>query len=67
MDKNLAALEHCHNIFPGPNGIYNQMLTHLPPADKEFLLSLYSHTWIENLVPSTWREAVVVPVLKPSS
>jgi hypothetical protein len=40
MDELLAALERCRNTSPGPDGIHNEMLSHLPPAGKEFLLSI---------------------------
>jgi hypothetical protein len=62
MDELLAALERHHNTSPGPDGIYNCILTHLPSTGKEFLLSMYNHIW----VPSAWREAVIVLILKPS-
>jgi hypothetical protein len=42
MDELLAALDRCRNTSTGPDGIHNQMLSHLPPAGREFLLSMYN-------------------------
>jgi hypothetical protein len=39
-DELLPALECRSNTSHGPNGIHVQMLTYLPPAGKEFLLSV---------------------------
>lgn len=64
LDELLTALEHYHSTSPGPNGIHNLILSHLPPTGKEFLLSMYSHIWSENLVPAAWRETPVIPILK---
>lgn len=36
MDELLAALDSCRNMSPGPDGIHNEMLTHLPPLGKDF-------------------------------
>jgi hypothetical protein len=65
IDDLLVTLERCSNASLGPDIIHNQMLTHLPLAGKAFLLSMYNCVWTENSVPAAWREAVVVPVLKP--
>jgi potassium voltage-gated channel Eag-related subfamily H protein 8 len=65
MDELLAALDRCRNTSSGPNGIHNEMLSHLPLAGKEFLLSVYSRKWTESLVPHAFKEATVIPVLKP--
>jgi hypothetical protein len=51
--------------IPSPIGVHNLILSHLPPTGKEFLLSMYSRIWSENLVPAAWRETAVIPILKP--
>jgi hypothetical protein len=57
-----TVLEYYHSMSPGPDGICNQMLSHVPSTGKEFLLSRYNCIWTELLVPAAWREAVVIPV-----
>jgi hypothetical protein len=65
MDELLAALDRCRNTSPGPDGIHNQMLSHLPPAGREFLLSMYNRMWTESSVQTARREATVIPILEP--
>jgi hypothetical protein len=65
MGEPRAASDRCHITSPGPGGIHNEMLSHLPLACKDFLLSIYNHRWT-SLVPDAWKEAIVIPVLKPS-
>jgi potassium voltage-gated channel Eag-related subfamily H protein 8 len=67
MDELHAALDRCCNKSPGPDGIHNEMLSHLPLAGKQFLLSVYNRRWAESTVPDAWKEAVVIPVLKPGT
>jgi potassium voltage-gated channel Eag-related subfamily H protein 8 len=67
MDEHLAALDRCRNMSPGPDDIQDEMLSHLQFAGKEFLLSVYSRIWTESLVPDAWKEAFVIPVLKPGT
>jgi hypothetical protein len=55
MEELLAVLHSCQTMTPGPNGIHNQMLSHLSPTCKEFLLSMYNRISSENSVPAAWR------------
>jgi hypothetical protein len=41
------------------------MLSHLPLAVKQFLLSVYNRIWTESVVPDASNGAIVMPVLKP--
>jgi hypothetical protein len=68
MDKPLVALEHWHNLYPGPDSVhstYDEILSHFAPASREFLLSICNYMWTESSVPAFWREATTVAVLKP--
>ena len=49
---------------PGADGITNEFLKHLGPTAKILLLSIYNESWDSGLVPSTWKEAHIQPVLK---
>jgi hypothetical protein len=64
MDEFLA-LERCRVTSPCPDGIHYEILSHLLPTGKEFLLSMCNHIWTESSVPEAWREATVVPVPIP--
>jgi potassium voltage-gated channel Eag-related subfamily H protein 8 len=63
MDE-LLAICRSRNTSPGPAGIHNQMLPHLSPSAKEFLLSLCNRIWEEHCFPFSWREGIVIPILK---
>jgi hypothetical protein len=65
MDERLLAIGRPRNTSSGPDGIHNQILSHLSPSAKEFLLSLFNRIWEEHCFPSCWREEIVILVLKP--
>jgi hypothetical protein len=65
MDGLLAALDRCRNTSTGPDGIHNEMLSHLPLAGKEFMLSVYNRMSTDSVVPDAWKAASAIPVLKP--
>jgi hypothetical protein len=56
MDEFLAALEHCCNMSPGPNGTHNKML---PPIGREFLLSIYTSVYGQNARYQMPREKIL--------
>jgi potassium voltage-gated channel Eag-related subfamily H protein 8 len=64
MDEFLTPLERCRNTSPGPDGIQNEMLSHLPPTGKEFILCIHNSVWTEISVPEAWRGATVTPIPK---
>ena len=49
---------------PGPDGISNEMLTHLGSAAVSKLHEIFNHSWEEGKLPQIWREATMVPILK---
>ena len=61
-----SALKNCRNTCEGPDGIHNQMLRHLLPASLTFLLALFNRIWKTGDFPPQWREALVLPFLKPN-
>ena len=50
----------------GPDGVYYQFLTHLPQDCLKILLQLFNIIWLSGKIPSSWKEAIVVPIPKPS-
>jgi hypothetical protein len=57
MDKLLTASGCCHNTSPGTNNIKAQNLSHLPSADKPFVLPMYSNIqWICNRKDTAYNE-----------
>lgn len=50
---------------PGADGITNQALKNLPEQKIESLLSTINAIWTTSAIPNSWRDAIVVPLLKP--
>ncbi|GFS08373.1 RNA-directed DNA polymerase from mobile element jockey, partial [Elysia marginata] len=49
---------------PGPDNITNEMLAHLGFKAKRKILSLFNTSWKTGLVPSNWKKAILIPILK---
>jgi hypothetical protein len=56
MDELLLAVGRSRNTSPGPDGIHNQMLSHLSPSAKEIFRSLFNRICEERCFSSSWRE-----------
>lgn len=54
-----------HDSAPGPAHIYYQMLKHVPENALTSLLNIYNNIWTTGNLPSSWREATVIPMPKP--
>ncbi|GFX59805.1 putative RNA-directed DNA polymerase from transposon X-element [Trichonephila clavipes] len=65
MTELQKALLQAHNTSPGPDGITYTMLRHLNPNTLTNILFLFNRVWKEHCFPSNWREAIVIPILKP--
>ncbi|GFW62606.1 putative RNA-directed DNA polymerase from transposon X-element [Trichonephila clavipes] len=59
------ALVQAHNTSPGPDKITYTMLRHLNPDSITNILFLFKRVWKEHCFLSSWREAIVIPILKP--
>ena len=60
-----TALSQCHDSSPGPDDIPYAFLRHMSDNAFTFLLNLYNFIWRTGDFPSTWSEAVVLPIPKP--
>ncbi|GFS27136.1 LINE-1 retrotransposable element ORF2 protein [Elysia marginata] len=49
---------------PGPDSITNEMLAHLGFQTKRKILGLFNTSWKTGLVPSNWKKAILIPILK---
>ncbi|GFW25079.1 putative RNA-directed DNA polymerase from transposon X-element [Trichonephila clavipes] len=58
------ALSSAHNTRPGPDGISYELLRHLNEDSLVSLLSLFNRIWREQVYPTPWQEAIVIPILK---
>ncbi|GFV39571.1 uncharacterized protein TNCV_1368121 [Trichonephila clavipes] len=59
------ALSSAHNTSPGPDGISYELLRHLNEDSLVSLLYLFNRIWREQVYPTEWQEAIVIPILKP--
>ena len=49
---------------PGPDGIHNEMLTHLGNIGKKVILNLINKTWTTGELHNSWKIAIIMPLLK---
>ena len=49
---------------PGPDGITNEMISHLDTTARLKLLEIFNLSWEEGRVPQMWKEAVMIPIHK---
>ena len=52
------------NKAAGDDGIPYELIKHLGPKAKQFLLMLYNKCWIHKGIPRKWRTAIICPLLK---
>ena len=51
---------------PGPDGIHNNLLKHLPEDTLKILKEILKKIWISADFPQQWRVATVIPIPKPN-
>ena len=49
----------------GPDEIAPLFLRNLGEASREFVLACFNQSWREGVCPQSWRDACIVPLLKP--
>lgn len=54
------------NTSPGSDNIANEMIQHLSPITKSYILKLYNHIWTKHTFPDLWRQAIIIPIPKPN-
>ena len=60
------SLQRANDSDTGLDQVHYQLLTHLPNSALSVLLKVYNHVWESGCFPPSWREAVVIPIPKPS-
>ena len=59
------ALHQAKDSSPGPDDLHYQMLKHLPEKQLDLLLEIFNQIWTTGDYPTSWSEAIVVPIPKP--
>ncbi|WP_195910758.1 reverse transcriptase domain-containing protein [Solemya velum gill symbiont] len=54
-----------HNTAPGPGGTHYDLLKHLSSQSLELILDIFNYIWTSGSLPSSWKEATVIPIAKP--
>ena len=52
------------NKATGEDEVHNMFLKKLPTAKLQELLGLINHSWTTGEVPSSWKNSIVIPILK---
>ena len=50
---------------PGHDMVHNAMLRHLPADYEEWLLKILNYSYEHGELPSSWKQAIILPILKP--
>jgi len=59
------ALRRAHNSAPGLDKIIYRFLRELPDICFYILLNIYNLIWENGICPSTWKQAIIIPIPKP--
>ena len=59
------AIGKLRSVSEGPDFIHNDMLKLLPQCALDALLATFNALWESGDFPAVWREAIIVPILKP--
>ncbi|GBM31472.1 hypothetical protein AVEN_130552-1, partial [Araneus ventricosus] len=60
-----VCLSEVEKTSPGPDNISYQMIKHLSNSSLQNLLHLYNRIWHEHCFPSSWQQAIIIPIPKP--
>ena len=60
-----SAVTGLRSVAEGPDEVHNDMLRRLPSSVLQVLLAVFNRLWERGEFPAEWREAIVVPLLKP--
>lgn len=61
------ALRKCSSLSPGPDDIPYIFLHNLPLSALIYILHIYNKIWNCGRLPKTWKQSLVVPILKPGN
>ena len=61
----LSSIHNSPDSSTGPDNFHYQFLKHMPHEGLYALLDLFNNIWYGGEFPAVWREATVIPILKP--
>lgn len=66
FDELNKALQESNNTAPGPDNIPYEFIRQLPVSEKLKILNLFNRIWQEGIYPDKWKNATIIPLLKPN-
>ena len=63
-ELNCATRQLKNKKAPGNDGISSEMIRHLGNVAKQKLMDIYNHSWNTGTFPTSWKEAIIIPILK---
>ena len=64
LDELQNSLSKSNNSAAGPDEIHYTFLKELPPISQKYLLNIYNNIWISGNIPTLWKQATIIPILK---
>ncbi len=61
----LAALRKSKTTSPGADSFHLSLILKAPARLKIYTLQLFNHLWTTGSFPTSWRKAIILPLLKP--
>ena len=58
------SISKSNNSAPGPDEIHYTLLKELPTISLKYLLDIYNNIWISGNIPTIWKQAITIPILK---
>ncbi|XP_050975638.1 uridine 5'-monophosphate synthase isoform X1 [Labeo rohita] len=59
------AIISARQTTPGKDGVCYKMLAHMTENTLEIILILFNQIWDTGQLPSIWKQAIIIPILKP--
>lgn len=60
-----CAMERTKITSPGKDNINYEVLKHLGDKMQATLLGIYNNIWERGHLPKHWKEAIIIPIIKP--
>lgn len=65
IEELTTAIKNSHDTAAGPDNIHYQFLKHLTHNAQMTLLNCINEIWSSGKIPTSWKEATVIPIPKP--
>ena len=61
----INVLNHCSNSATGEDQVHYYMIKNLTEQNLEYIRNFYNVIFLKHFFPSSWSEALIIPILKP--